>query len=136
MTFLFFVRYLSTSHFTFTPGEIFYLTNTKNVYFQNQKKPCFLFPHLFSILSVAPLITQFSLLLAFINSRYLFQAMCHLACKEEPFPRKFQIFPIFVSFFSSVYSLWSSLLCVVTYFLLLLPKSLFRSGSCSQQMFS
>lgn len=25
--------------------------------------------------------------------------MCHLACKEEPFSRKFQIFPIFVSFF-------------------------------------
>lgn len=94
-TFVFHVRYLPTFHFTFTPGGILYLTNTKNMYFQSQKKPCFLFPHLFSILFVAPLIAPFSLLLAFITSRYLFQDMCHLAC-NEPFSRKFQIFPIFV----------------------------------------
>lgn len=44
-------------------------------------------------------------LLAFATSRYLFQGMCHLACKEEPFPRKFQIFPIFVCLFFLISSL-------------------------------
>lgn len=65
-------------------------------------------------------------LLALITSRCLFQGVCHLVSKAEPsFPRKSQIFPTFICLsISSVYSLHCSLLYVVVYFLLPLPKSL------------